>query len=130
MKITKVISYQNSWINLQQNHKEELNDILQTIPDFFNIYNNRDKNKFTPPRQIWNDKLSDKGWSINNEPFYSDYGQRIFFGNLGPIKNHISAYITFGHSDFLNRWLFQQTVFAAKYQISEIPILIVPVEEF
>lgn len=130
IKITKVISFQNSWNNLIQNHQQELDDILSAIPDFVQNYINRDKNRFVSTREIWEKKLETLGWASNDDPFYSEYGQRIFFGNLGPIKNNVSAYITLAHVDFLNRWLFQQTVLAAKYQIAEIPILIVPTEAF
>jgi hypothetical protein len=130
MKIVKVISFQNSWDNLIQNHPQELNDIVETIPDFVNEYINRDRLKFMSSRGIWEQKLSLLGWQAPDGPFYSEHGQRIYFGNLGPIKNKVSAYITFAHVDFLNRWLFQQTVLAAKYQVSEIPILIVPTDEF
>jgi hypothetical protein len=42
----------------------------------------------------------------------------------------VSASISLSQMDFLNRWLFQQTTIANKYEIAKVPILLVPTEEF
>lgn len=113
-----------------EEHGEELIDIENTLPNFIHAYNNRSKNSFVSAREIWDKQLVEIGWSKNDSAYYSDYGQRIFFGNLGPIKNDVAAHLSFGHIDFLNRWLFQQTALAAKYHVAQIPVLLVPTEEY
>ncbi len=113
-----------------EDHKEELIDIENTLPRFINAYANRSRSSFVSAREIWDKELLKMGWSKSDNAFYSDHGQRLFFGNLGPIKNNVAAYLTFGHIDFLNRWLFQQTALAAKYHLAEIPVLLVPTDEY
>jgi hypothetical protein len=131
MTINKVISYKNAWENLNENHQSELQDIIQALPEFINDFiltrNNDGRLMY---REIWEQKLVIKGWHVIERTFYSETGQRIIIGNIGPIKNEVSASVSLGHIDFLNRWLFQQTVLAAKYQIAKIPILLVPTEEY
>ncbi|WP_107040011.1 hypothetical protein [Brumimicrobium mesophilum] len=133
MIISKVISYKNAWQSLIAEHQEELDEILEVLPQFINDYvTKKESNErgFTSHRDIWSELLEQKDWIIADTSFYLEDGQRIFVGNLGPIKNEVSAYISFGHIDFANRWLFQQTTLAGKYDIAKIPILLVPTSEF
>lgn len=133
MIISKVISYKNAWQNLNSDHSQELQEILEALPQFIDRYtSDRDSKEktFMSHREVWNNVLVNKDWLISDSSFYLEDGQRIFIGNLGPIKNDVSAYISFGHIDFANRWLFQQTTLAGKYEIAKIPILLVPTSEF
>lgn len=131
MTINQVISYKNAWENLNENHQSELQDIIQALPEFiddFIISRNNDSRLMY--REIWEQKLIARDWHVIERTFYSETGQRIIIGNIGPIKNEVSASVSFGHVELLNRWLFQQTVLAAKYQIAKIPILLVPTDEY
>lgn len=131
MIISKVITYKNAWDNLVQNHQTELNDILEALPEFIDEYiASRDADERPMFRDIWDEKLADRGWETIDSCFYTEDGQRIYIGNLGPIKNDVSVTISFGHIDFSNRWLFQQTTLAGKYGVAKIPILLVPLQEF
>lgn len=131
MIISKVISYKNAWNDLKENNQNELDEILLGLPKFIDDYIQSRSDDGRPMyREIWNSVLNEKGWDVIDSSFYTEDGQRIYIGNLGPIKNGVSAAISFGHIDFSNRWLFQQTTLAGKYDISKIPILLVPVQEF
>ncbi len=131
MTINKVISYKNAWEDLNNNNQSELNDILNSLPEFINEYLiSRNSENRLMYREIWEQKLVQKGWQVIDRIIYTETGQRISIGNIGPIKNDVSAYVSIAHIDFLNRWLFQQTTLAAKYQIAKIPILLLPTEEF
>ncbi|WKK82944.2 hypothetical protein [Marivirga arenosa] len=133
MIISKVISYKNAWQDLINEHPNELEEVLEVLPQFISSYvsmRQANERTFIGHRDIWNELLKEKEWIISDTSFYLEDGQRIFIGNLGPIKNDVSAYISFGHIDFANRWLFQQTTLAGKYDIAKIPILLVPTAEF
>jgi uncharacterized protein YggU (UPF0235/DUF167 family) len=131
MIINTVISYKNAWGHFNQQHSEELQEILQALPEFVESYLERERsNTIIFYRDIWEQKLVKRGWQKVKREYRSSNGQRFSVGNIGPLKNGISASISFGHIDFLNRWLFQQTTLAVKYQIAEIPILLLPTEEF
>jgi len=63
MNVTKVISYKNAWEDLIQNHKTELNEIVQSLNEFFPEYLNAVKgnlNRYTSSREIWERKLEEK----------------------------------------------------------------------
>jgi hypothetical protein len=133
MIISKVISYKNAWEDLNSDYSQELEELLEILPEFIDKYTSKresKENNFVSHREVWNELLTNKDWIISDSSFYLEDGQRIFIGNLGPIKNDVSAYISFGHMDFANRWLFQQTTLAGKYEIAKIPILLVPTSEF
>jgi hypothetical protein len=130
MRIKKVMSFRNAWEILTTNHQTELNEITEALPAFFDQYIvTKDVNRFTLMREVWNTILSEKGWSVP-ERISTIGGQRINMANIGPAKNMVSAFVSVGHIDILNRWLFQQTTIASKFEISKIPILIVPTNEF
>lgn len=131
MKINTAISYKNAWEKFNQEHSEELQDILNSLPEFIETYIEKENNNILIfHRDIWEKKLVTRGWQKLKREYKSSLGQRFSLTSIGPVKNGISASVTFGHIDFLNRWLFQQTTLAVKYQIVEIPILLVPTEEF
>lgn len=131
MIINKVISYKNAWENLNIENQSELQDILEALPEFINDYViSRNTDNRLMYREIWEQKLIAKGWQVIERVFYSETGQRIAIGNIGPIKNNVSASVAFGHLDFLNRWLFQQSTLAVKYQIAKVPVLLLPTEEY
>uniref|UniRef100_UPI004049DD94 hypothetical protein n=1 Tax=Flavobacterium sp. TaxID=239 RepID=UPI004049DD94 len=132
MIISKVISYKGAWNEFEQNHQAELEDIVSAIPEFIPAYleSRNSESHFVSFREIWDQIMFQKGWEITDRTFYTDSGQRINLGSIGPVKNGISSTVSFGHVDHLNRWLFQQTALAGKYHIADIPILIVPIQEF
>jgi len=131
MAFHKIISYKGAWKNLQKGHQVELAELIDAIPDFIDRYYSV-KNNSSPrrAREVWENVLGFRGWESVGRPLFSDSGQKIFLRNIGPVKNKVSASISFGHIDLLNRWLFEQTTLAVKHQISDIPILIVPTDEF
>lgn len=131
MRISKVLSYRNAWNVFHDNNAIELQDILDVLPSFILDYNeNRNRTGRPIFHELWEQKLHEKSWSIIDRTFYTDAGTRINVGRIGPIKNNVSAIISFGHLDSLNRWLFQQSPIACKYNIVKIPIMLFPVENF
>ncbi|WP_422360032.1 hypothetical protein [Reichenbachiella sp.] len=130
MKITKVISYKGAWDELVQNHQQEIDDIENCLEPFFTYINTSDSEMDRKnPRYLFEEKLSERGWTIIDKPHFSSTGQRINIGKLiGPVKNEVSA--TVGVSTLiihdLSRWLFHQTTLAIKYGVIKIPILLVP----
>lgn len=132
MIISKVISYKGAWDELERNHQGELQDIVNAILEFIPTYleSRHSENRFVSFREIWDQLMFQKGWEITDRTFYTDSGQRINLRSLGPVKNGISSTVSFGHAEHLNRWLFQQTALSGKYHIADIPILIVPIQEF
>lgn len=132
MKISKVISYKNSWKSFKEEHSEELRDILDILPVFVTEYLKVRKKgiRFGPSWAIWNDLLSQRNWIVQERIFRSDSGHRVSISNIGPVKNSVSAFVSFGYFEILNRWLFQQTVIANKYEIAKIPILLVPTYDY
>jgi hypothetical protein len=131
MIINKVISYKNAWKNLNEDNQAELEDIIEAIPEFIDDYiASRNSDNRLMYKEIWEQKLISRGWQVIERVFFSETGQRISIGNIGPIKNNVCVSVAFGHLEFLNRWLFQQSTLAVKYQIARIPILILPTEEY
>lgn len=132
MIISKVISYKGAWEMFERNHQAELADIVSAIPEFIYSYteSRNSESGFISFREVWDQIMFQKGWEIMDRTFYTDTGQRINIGSIGPIKNGITSNVSYGHVDQLNRWLFQQTALAGKYNIADIPILIIPMQEF
>ncbi len=131
MIVSKVLSYKNAWNVFHDNNSPELQDILDVLPSFILEYN-ESRNQSGRPMfyELWEQKLYEKNWSLIDRTIYTDTGIRINIGRIGPIKNNVSAIVNFGHPDSLNRWLFQQSPIACKYNIVNIPIMLVPVDEF
>jgi hypothetical protein len=132
MIISKVLSYKGAWDKLQADHSAELEDIINSLPEYIEEYNENRKNEssFISSREFWDRIMFKKDWQISERTFFSEIGQRINIGSIGPVKNGVSATISFGHIDLLNRWLFQQTTLAGKYNIARIPIMLVPTQDF
>lgn len=131
MIINKVISYKNAWETINNENQKEIQDIIEALPELIDEYiNSRNSDNRLMYREIWEQKLISKGWQVIERIFYSEIGQRIAIGNIGPIKNNICVSVAFGHLEFLNRWLFQQSTLAVKYQIAKIPVLLLPTEEY
>lgn len=131
MFINKVLSYKNSWNEFSSSNQSELQDILIALPEFIKDYlATRDQSVGPFFREIWDKKLFERDWQILERSFYTETGLRINVGSIGPIKNNVCASISFGNPDSLNRWLFQQSTIACKFNIARIPILLVPVQDF
>ena len=130
MRISKVISFKNAWGILNRDNYSELNDILTALPTFFEEFSLRESNsnRLNVTREIWNRLMAEKGWNILDRIVNID-GQKINISNIGPVKNMVSAYMSIGHIEIINRWLFQQTTMASKFEISKIPVLLVPTTE-
>jgi len=100
MKISKVLSYRNAWHQFIAENKLELDDILRALPLFIQEYaETREQSNRPYFRELWEQKLLDFDWVKIERTFYSDSGLRINIGGIGPVKNNISATISFGHPD-------------------------------
>ena len=133
MFFEKVISYKGAWKIINENHKDELNEIQNALPLFFEEFK---KQKTNPPkkrcttREIWEGLLTNKGWETIDKEVHSDTGKRIRIDSLGPVKKDICASIPLSYLEFFNRWFFVHTIVAAKYGIVGIPILLIPTSKY
>ncbi|RED91328.1 hypothetical protein [Marinoscillum furvescens] len=134
MQITKIISYKDAWSDLKSHHSEEFEELQSAVTTYIHdLEAEQQKNEERPnPYEIWENTLFQKGWEIVNRTLYSNTGQRVNIGRLGPVKNGISATISIGslliHD--LSRWLFQQTTLAIRHGAAKIPIMVVPVSDY
>lgn len=134
MFISKIISYKNSWDLLNKNHQNEIDDILCALSELIKGYSkfkkgNNGVSKFTWFRESWTNSLNERGWESLDRTVKLDSGQRVSLRNIGCVKNAVSAVAPLG-MDVLNRWLFQQTIIAHKHDVSKIPILLLPTDNF
>ncbi len=132
MFVNKVISYRNSWRLVSSKHREELSEALESISDCIsgNVELTEESGRGPRSRELWEKALYDRNWELVERIHYSSDGRRIHLGNVGPVKNGLSAQIPFGHIEYLSRWLFQQTALAVRHGVIKLPILFVPLREF
>ncbi|MEJ6531915.1 hypothetical protein J3455_14665 [Pseudoalteromonas sp. NFXS39] len=132
MFVKKVISYRNSWGLVSDKYREELSEALESISDYISgsVEISKEFDGSPRSRDFWEKALYDRNWEIVGRTHYSSDGRRIHLGNVGPVKNGLSAQIPFGHVDYLSRWLFQQTALAVRHGFIKLPILFVPLREF
>lgn len=130
MFINKILSFRNSWNTLNDNHKSELDDILQVLPEYLKICEeSKDSaNRFQIFRETWDNKFEEKNWDVGDRIIRLENGQKMAMRNIGPIKNEVSVKTSMFGMDILNRWLFQHTIIAYKYGLVKVPILLCPVE--
>jgi hypothetical protein len=129
MQIIKAISYKHAWEELTVNNQPELADILAALPDFLQEYLSTRKSDYRLfSRELWVESLSCKGWQYSGV-FFSDNDIRMDIKIVGPVKNKISAAIS-ANPAILNKWLFQQSLLAFRYNIIKLPVLLVPMKEF
>lgn len=131
MFVNKVISYRSSWGVVSKKHLVELSEALESIADCLSGSVQISDEQIGPrSRGLWEKALYDRGWEIIERTHYSSDGRRINLGNVGPVKNGLSAQIPFGSMEYLSRWLFQQTALAVRHRVIKLPILFVPLREF
>lgn len=131
MEISKVLTYKNAWDIVLSRNKEELNDILESLPFLiFKLNEYYKSEKRISFLEIWEKLLTSKNWNILDRGTILDSGLRVNIGSIGPVKHGVSAIISLGSPDTLNRWLFHRSAIACKFNIVEIPILLVPIKDF
>lgn len=129
MYIQSVISYKDSWNSVNENHESELNDIVSAFSDYTTGNVILESSERSNPRILWEKALYDRGWQLLDRTHFSSDGRRIPIGNVGPVKNGIGAQISFGFTDTLSRWVFQQSALAVRHSLIRIPVLCAPMSE-
>lgn len=131
MHIHKVISYKNTWEDVKNYHQAELTEILDILKKFIDDFLNDTENlNIRGYRDAFNKIFLEQGWTLLEDSIYTDLGHKIYVHNLGPIKNNVCVSTSIPFLENLNKWLFQQTTYAGKFNIAKIPILLVPTTEF
>jgi hypothetical protein len=131
MFIHKVISYKNSWELANNQHRTEIDEVLNVL-DYFIESSGSKTNAETreSPRDVWDRSLFEKGWELNDRTQYTADGKRINLARMGPTKNGLSASFPMGSLDHISRWVFQQSALAVKHNLIKLPIIFVSTREF
>lgn len=131
MFVNKIISYKNSWELVSQNYSTELHEVLDALDDYLSEIVTKDSAvEKLRSRKQWDKVLYDRGWELRDRTYFSTEGKRVYLGRIGPTKNGVGVFVPFGPSDYLTRWLFQQTALAVKHALVKLPIMFVPVREY
>lgn len=129
MFIHEIISYKDSWNICNTTFPQEIREIMEALSDFFYDRGTVENEENFSSRRHWEKVLCDRGWVPLERIKHLSDGRRIFLTALGPTKNGVNVQLQLGFSDFLGRWLFQQSAVAIRYNLISMPILLVPIRE-